>query len=76
MLLYDYRRQASGPKEALQGAEQILHDNWRQALGRLIEKQDFRIEYQSARYRQHLLLAAGKLTPEIMLSPGQGRKQL
>jgi hypothetical protein len=47
--------------------ENVLDDQRRQALARLVEHQQFRVQQQRARDRQHFLLAAGKLPAAIRL---------
>src|SRR5579883_350950 len=76
MLLDDYRRDASAPKEAMQSTEQILHDDRCEPLGRLVEKQNFGVQNQGARNGEHLLLAARKLTSKIALSLFQAGEHL
>src|SRR5438067_2077195 len=43
------------------GAADLLHDDGRKALGRLVQHQEARSGAQDAADRQHLLLAAGEL---------------
>ena len=57
-------------------ASDLLHDHRREALGRLVEKQQARASAQDPADREHLLLAAGKLgalAPQPLL---QVREQL
>ena len=49
------------PRELAQRAEQFVDDDRREALGRLVEQQQPRVEHQRAADRQHLLLAARQL---------------
>ena len=56
--------------------EQLLDDDRRETLERLVEQDDARIEDQRAADREHLLLAAGELVAEIAPALGQPRKQL
>ena len=60
MLLDDDGRQPLLAEQRAQCREQFLHDDRRQALGRLVEQQQARIGRERAADRQHLLLAAGQ----------------
>src|SRR6185312_7104259 len=57
-------------------AEDLLHDQRRKALARLVEQQQLRIEQQRARDGEHLLLAAGQLPALVGLALREARKQL
>src|SRR5262249_55509394 len=46
--------------QALQPLEQRLHDQWREALGRLVQQQQRRVAEQRARDGDHALFAARK----------------
>src|SRR5271170_1872346 len=59
------------------GAADLLDDDRRKALGRLVEHEELRAGAQDARDRQHLLLAAGELaawTSQPFLEIGEERK--
>src|SRR6185503_5709081 len=47
--------------QALDGAADVLDDDRREPLGRLVEQQQARAGAQDPRDREHLLLAAGEL---------------
>ena len=57
-------------------AQQLLDDDRRQALGRLVEQQQLRVEHQRAGDRQHLLLAARELVAEVGAALGEAREHL
>ena len=58
MLLNNDRAQAFFPRDAADGAQQLLHDDGGQALQRLIQQQQAGVQHQRAAHCQHLLLAA------------------
>ena len=58
------------------GGGELVDDDRRQTLHRLVEQQQRRIGHQRARDRQHLLLAAGELIAEIAPPFGKPRKQI
>ena len=57
-------------------AHQLLHDDRREALHRLVEQQQARIHHQRAGDREHLLLAAGQLVAVIRPPLLEARKDL
>jgi hypothetical protein len=57
-------------------AEDLADDERRQALRRLVEDQEFRVEQQGAADRQHLLLAARELAAAIAAPLGETREKL
>src|SRR5215470_19495111 len=62
--------------DPLERRDQLLDDDGREALERLVEQDDTRIEHERAPDREHLLLAAGELVAEIAAAFGEARKQL
>ena len=58
VLLHQDRREALVADDALERAEQFLDDDRREALERLVEQDDARVQNQRAADRKHLLLAA------------------
>ena len=59
-----------------QHALDLVDDDRRQALGRLVHDQQLGVAEQRPRDRQHLLLAAGQLRAAIAAPFGQPRKGL
>ena len=59
-----------------QRREQFLDEDRREALKRLVEQDNARIEDQRTADREHLLLAAGELVAEIAAALGEAREQL
>src|SRR5690606_425273 len=62
--------------EAPYGVADLLDDDWRQPLGRLVEQQKPRAGAQDARDGEHLLLAAGQLGALAAQPPAQVGKQV
>ena len=62
--------------ERLAGADEVLDDGRRQALGRLVHDQELGVEEQRAPDGEHLLLAAGELRAADLLALGQAREEL
>ena len=60
--------------EVLEEACQLLHDDRRQALERLVEQQQRRVGHQRARDGEHLLLAAGELVAHVGFAPPGGEQ--
>ena len=60
---------------ALNRGGQLLDDDRREALERLVEQQQRRVGHQRARDRQHLLLAAGQLVAHVGAPLGEAREQ-
>src|SRR5437899_12631781 len=54
---------------------QFFHDDGCESLERLVEQQERRVRHESARDREHLLLASGELVAHIRLALGEARKQ-
>ena len=52
----------------------LLDDDRRQTLGRLVHDEELRVEQERARNGEHLLLAAGKLVAAIVAPFGEPRK--
>jgi hypothetical protein len=65
VLLDHDRRQAFVARHAADGAQQLGHDDRRQAFQRLVQQQQFGVEHQRAAEGQHLLLAARQLVPRL-----------
>ncbi len=65
VLLDDDDRELLRSDELRDHLHQVLHDDRRQAFHRLVEKEQLGIGHERAGNREHLLLAAGKLTAQI-----------
>src|SRR5262249_8087090 len=70
------RRHAFVADDAPQRQQQPLDQDRSEALERLVEQDDARIEDQGAPDREHLLLAARELVAEIAAALLEPRKQL
>src|SRR5918993_3014172 len=57
-------------------APDLTHDQWCQALSRLIEQHRVGVGHQCAADREHLLFAAGKLRAAMLQPLGKARKRL
>jgi hypothetical protein len=75
LLDHDDRHAGVGPQRA-DHADQVLGDDRRQPLERLVEQQQPRVGHQRARDRQHLLLATRQLVAEVVAPPRQAGEQL
>src|ERR1700733_4356976 len=62
-ILLNQQNRESLPLELSDGPANLLDDNRREALGRLVQHQESRAGPQDARNGEHLLLAAGQLAP-------------
>src|SRR5437660_11423899 len=74
MLLDNDHREFAGAYDFADHLDELLHDDWSEALHRLVEQQEFRTGHQRASDRQHLLLAAGELIAQVappLLEPGK-----
>src|SRR5215813_6583654 len=74
-ILVDDKDRQSIALERREPAPNFLADQWRQALGGLVEQQQLRIGHQRAADRQHLLLAAGDLVTLVAAALGQTRQE-
>ena len=68
VLLDEQHRDLALGGERFEHGRNLLHDDRREALGRLVHHQQLRVEEQRARNREHLLLAARELSPAISSS--------
>src|SRR5947209_20593919 len=57
-------------------ANDILNDQRRQPLEGLVQQNEPRLAHERTRDRQHLLLAAGKVSPAVVASFREARKHL
>src|SRR5215467_4944319 len=73
VLVDDEDRQARS-LEALDGTVDLDADEGREALGRLVEDEEFRVGHQRAADREHLLLAARELAAEVALARSEMRE--
>jgi hypothetical protein len=62
--------------QPLDRAQQLLDDDRREPLERLVEEEQLRVEDERARDREHLLLAARELVAEVGLALLEARKHL
>ena len=76
VLLDDDDVQAFFFRHARNGAQQLFHDDGRQAFKGLVEQQQLGVQHQGAGHGQHLLFAAGQLVAKIAFAFGQTREQL
>jgi hypothetical protein len=74
VLLGQHDREARG-LELGDALAQLLDDQWRQALRRLVEQQELGIAHQRAGDGQHLLLAAGQHAAAAVADLGQVGKE-
>src|SRR5260370_15697029 len=76
ILLDNDRTNAAGAGDGAERPQQLLDDDWRQTLGRLVQQQHFWVQRQRPADCQHLLLAAGELVAEIIATLPQAREHL
>src|SRR6266851_1522530 len=73
--LVDHQDRLALALQPVEARPDLLADQRRQALGRLVEDQQLGIGHQRPADRQHLLLAAGELVAHVALALGEPRKK-
>ena len=76
VLLHQHQRQPAVLHHPPDRDRQLLDEDRREPLHRLVEQQHPRVQRQRATDRQHLLLAAGQLVAVVAAALLQARKQL
>ena len=74
-VLVDHQDRLALALQPVEARPDLVADQRRQPLGRLVEDQQLGVGHQRPADRQHLLLAAGELVAHVALALGQARKE-
>ena len=75
-LLLDQQHRRARLLERVDHAPQVAHDERSKPLGGLVHQHEIGVGDQSARRREHLLLAAGELAAELAQAPAEVREEV